>query len=256
MAIRLLKWNASEYDEKHSFVWKYGQDLVEMLAPRSGERILDIGCGTGHLTSMIAKSGANVVGIDNSQDMIDQARKNFPSLEFELAGVEDFTFPYSFDAAFSNAALHWVRSPRNAVRSISKSLKPGGRFVAEFGGKGNVSMVLSALRQSLNRYGDRISNLWYFPSIAEFSKLLEEEGFVTTFAQLFDRPAELEGGENGLESWLRTFVAGLMAELPPKESTQVIREVEERLRSTSFRNGAWVVDYVRIRVAAKKLDQK
>ena len=245
-----MKWNASEYDEKHSFVWKYGQNLIEILAPRSGERILDIGCGTGHLTNTIARSGEYVVGIDNSQEMVDQARKNFPNVEFQLASAEDFASLYPFDAVFSNAALHWVQSPRNAVKSISKSLKQGGRFVAEFGGKGNLTLILEALTHSLGR--DRTSNLWYFPSIAEFSTLLEEEGLITTFAQLFDRSTKLEGGERGLESWLRTFVAGPLAELPAEESARVISEIEDGLRRTQFREGAWFADYVRIRTVARK----
>src|SRR6185503_16789135 len=138
------QWDASLYDEKHSFVWKYGEEVVELLAPKYGERVLDLGCGTGHLTNKIAASGAIVVGIDVSADMIEQARTLYPGLSFEIADGTKFHFADPFDAVFSNAALHWIEEQDRVTDCIARALKPGGRFVAEFGGKDNTQKIKGA----------------------------------------------------------------------------------------------------------------
>src|SRR5690242_15677096 len=123
-------WDAALYDDKHAFVWKQAASLLELLAPQPGERVLDLGCGTGQL----AAAGAEVVGLDHSPAMVEQARRLYPQLRFELGDARRFAFAKPFDAVFSNAALHWVREPEAAIACIRDALKPGGRFVAEFGG--------------------------------------------------------------------------------------------------------------------------
>src|SRR5688572_11002406 len=130
-------WSPQLYEGQHSFVWKYGADLLPLLAPQPGERIIDLGCGTGRLTAQIAESGAEVIGVDRSPEMIGQARQNFPKLRFLLADIASFESPEPADAVFSNAALHWVTDAEAAARNVARSLRPGGRFVAEFGGKRN-----------------------------------------------------------------------------------------------------------------------
>ena len=146
-------WDAGLYDNKHAFVWQYGASLVGLLAPKSGERILDLGCGTGHLTSQIAESGAQVVGLDHSAEMLAQARSAIPELEFVQGDARDFTFAQPFDAVFSNAVLHWIRPPEAVIRCVYDALRPGGRFTAEFGGRGNVRRVLGVLRETAERMG-------------------------------------------------------------------------------------------------------
>jgi SAM-dependent methyltransferase len=136
------KWDASLYEAKHSFVWERGADLLELLAAQPGERILDLGCGTGHLTARIAEAGADVVGLDSSPEMIAEAKRNFPALEFIVGDAREFRFEKPFDAVFSNAMLHWVLEPESVVQSIGEALKTGGRFVAELGGQGNVERVV------------------------------------------------------------------------------------------------------------------
>src|SRR2546423_15463085 len=131
-------WDPGLYDGKHAFVWQYGASLVELLQPRPGERILDLGCGTGHLTAQLAAAGANVLGIDSDAAMIEQARKAYPALHFEQRDARDFHFDEPFDAVFSNAVLHWIKEPERVIVCLRRALKPGGRFVAEFGGRGNV----------------------------------------------------------------------------------------------------------------------
>jgi len=149
-------WNASLYDQKHSFVSEYGKSLIPLLEPQAGESILDIGCGTGHLTKAIAEADAHVVGIDSSASMIETARTTYPDLKFLVADARNFSFPTPFDAVFSNAALHWIPEAEEVVRSIAAALKPGGRFVAEFGGKGNIATIISAFQQSLREVADLV----------------------------------------------------------------------------------------------------
>jgi SAM-dependent methyltransferase len=162
-------WDAEQYEGKHSFVWRLGAGVVELLAPQSGERILDVGCGTGQLTAEIAKQGAQVVGLDSSATMIGQARQNYPGLAFVLGDATSFHFEEPFDAVFSNAALHWVKEADAAAESIGRALKPGGRFVAEFGGHGNTRSVLSALRAALGPESDARCH-WYYPSSASMGR--------------------------------------------------------------------------------------
>ncbi|HEV8253595.1 MAG TPA: methyltransferase domain-containing protein [Vicinamibacteria bacterium] len=245
-------WDAAAYDEKHAFVWRLAADLLELLAPRPGERILDLGCGTGHLTRRIADAGAEVVGLDIDPGMIERARSHYPGLRFERGDAADFAGgPY--DAVFSNAALHWVRDPEAAVRCIAGALRPGGRFVAEFGGKGNVASVLAAVQATLAERGQRgIPSPWYYPSVGEYAALLERHGLEVRQASLFDRPTPLEGGEQGLRDWIgvfgRDFLAGAGDEREP-----FLRGVEARLRPMAFRDGRWIVDYRRIRIVAVRV---
>ena len=150
MTKTLNHWDASLYDQKHSFVSKYGEDLLTLLDAKEGESILDVGCGTGHLASQIAAGGAKVVGIDSSSDMIDEAIKNFPNLKFLVQDARNFDFPEQFDAIFSNATLHWIKEGKeDVVKSVYRHLKPGGRFVAEFGGKGNVGRIVQSTKKCL-----------------------------------------------------------------------------------------------------------
>ena len=131
-------WNSELYQSSHSFVWQYGRDLLVLLNAKPGERILDVGCGTGQLTAEITQFGAEVVGIDYSPDMIATSRKNFPHVRFEVADATALTFDSEFDVVVSNAALHWVRDQPAAIASIARALKPGGRLVLEMGGRGNL----------------------------------------------------------------------------------------------------------------------
>ncbi len=247
------RWDAALYDSRHSFVWKYAAELIELLAPRKGERILDVGCGTGHLAHQISLAGAEVIGLDHSPAMIEQARSHYPQLEFILADAASFQFAEPFDAVFSNAALHWVKPPDQAVNCIARALKPGGRFVAEFGGRGNLQSFHSALRRAREAIGCPVSpeqEPWYFPTIGEYTSLLEQYGLQVRQASFFDRPTPLEDGENGLRNWMEMFGSVFMVGLSPAEQQRLFRSFAEQLRPTQFRAGAWVADYTRIRIVA------
>lgn len=244
-------WNPGLYDASHSFVWKLGAALIELLAPQHGERILDLGCGTGHLTAQIAASGAEVVGIDSSAEMIAQARQAYPALPFEVADARSFSLPGAFDAVFSNAVLHWVKQPEAAIDRIRAALTPGGRFVAEFGGKGNTRQMVEALLQQGAAFGIHdYETPWYYPGIADYSSLLERHGFEVTFATLFDRPTPLEG-EEGLRNWFRMFAGSLLARLPAEDCERFLAGLETELRPALFRDGTWFADYRRLRIIAR-----
>ena len=246
-------WNSALYDAKHAFVFGYGEELVEILAPERGERVLDVGCGTGHLTKKIAESGALVIGLDSSPEMIAAARSNYPDIEFRLADAANFKFDESFDAVFSNAALHWVKRAEGAVRCTSEALTQFGRFVVEFGGYGNVKLVTSAFESSVREAtGAEVQAVNYYPGIAEYSTLLERYGLEVQSALLFDRPTRLEGGESGLRGWIDMFRGSLLAGVPAGDRERVLAATEAKAREKLFRDGSWWADYRRLRIVAVK----
>jgi trans-aconitate methyltransferase len=249
-------WNANLYDDKHNFVFKYGEDVVKLLDPLRGERILDLGCGTGYLTNLIAQAGARVVGIDKAAAMIERARAAYPDLDFRIVSATDFHFDTPFDAVFSNATLHWVLDKNSAVDRMAQALRPGGRLILEMGGKGNVEEIVVATRKVLTRHGyysNAATQLWYFPSLSEYTTLLEKKGFRVRFAAHFDRPTELKDTENGIKDFLKMFGNAFFNNIPDTEIGIILGEVQEAVRPTNYRNGVWYGNYKRLRIAATKL---
>ena len=247
-------WDAGLYDEKHSFVWKLAADLLELLAPKKDEKILDVGCGTGHLSAKIAAAGAQVTGIDLSPDMIAQARTEHPAIDFEVADARSLKYANEFDAVFSNATLHWICDPEPAIHSISNALHKGGRFVAEFGGKGNVAGLMSAIQRAWENLHPPVAlpRVWYYPSLAEYAGALEKHGLEVTYATLFDRPTPLEDGSRGLANWLNMFGAPFFHALPENLAEKWKQEVANEARYDLFRDGHWVLDYRRLRIVAHR----
>ena len=247
------RWNAGLYESKHAFVWKYGAALLELLAPQSGERILDLGSGTGHLTAQLAAAGTDVIGLDQSPAMLEQAQRAYPQLRFVLGDARDFAFAEPFDAIFSNATLHWIKEPERVIACVRRALKPGGRFVAEFGGKGNVRAIHTTAANAARTVAGII---WeppnYFPSIGEYTGLLERGGLEVTYAHLFDRPTPLEG-EEGMRDWIIMFWGDLLNVIPSEKRDSFWRHIETELRPTLIRDGKWFADYRRLRIVATRL---
>jgi trans-aconitate methyltransferase len=247
------QWNAAQYDAKHAFVYEKAKGLVDLLAPHAGERILDLGCGTGTLTAEIAKRGAEICGVDQSQEMISQARKKFPTLKFEVLDARELRFSAEFDAVFSNAVLHWIPEAKQVIAGVAHALKPGGRFVAEFGGKGNLQRLVEGFHRAFSAMGmrepDGVSP-WFYPSAGEYADLLEKHGLEVREASLFDRPTMLEDGERGLENWIRLFRQAFLEKMGEQNAQRWIREVERQCRVELFKNGGWELDYRRLRIAA------
>jgi len=201
-------WNPDRYESDHSYVYEYGKSLIDML-PKEGQRILDIGCGTGRLTKEIDRRGPEAVGIDNSEEMVQKARQNHPEVDFLIGDARGLSFECEFDAVFSNAALHWIpeKDQSDVISSIADSVRDGGRFVAELGGSGNIHRILGAIREELEYRGYEYKKRWYFPSIGEYTHMLEKH-FEVRRAELFYRPTKL-GGEDGLRSWLKMYGDGM-----------------------------------------------
>jgi trans-aconitate methyltransferase len=248
------KWNAGLYDAKHAFVWEKAKGVVDLLAAKSGERILDLGCGTGALTAEIAACGAHVIGADRSAEMIEQARKKFPAIQFEVCDARVLPFSNEFDAVFSNAALHWIPEAERVIQGVARALRPGGRFVAEFGGEGNVQHVIAAIETALTECGisSNGANPWYYPSVAEYASLLEKHGLEVREAALFERPTKLEDGDRGLELWITMFGETFLQRVPPNASDNVLRAVERVARPTLWKADHWELDYRRLRIEARK----
>lgn len=247
-------WNAELYEARHSFVWRLGQGVLDLLAPQPGERILDLGCGPGQLTEKIAASGATVVGLDSSPDMIAQARQNYPKLRFVLQDAGAMTFSDEFDAVFSNAALHWMLDARGVAEKIAQALRKGGRLIAELGGKGNIALIERALSEVLPRYHDDGAGApqrTFFPSVGEYSAILESCGLEVQRAELFDRRTPLEG-EDGMRNWLQQFSSYKFESVAKTRRPAAVDEVVRLLRPNLYRDGQWWADYRRLRVAAIK----
>jgi trans-aconitate methyltransferase len=245
-------WNPTLYDDRAAFVSELASDLVVWLRPQWGERILDLGCGTGTLTAAIARQGAAVTGVDRSAEMIATAREKYEGVRFEVADGQELTYGNEFDAVFSNAALHWMPRADDVVRGVERALVPGGRFVAELGGAGCVATVVKAVAEILAEWQvDAAPYLsWYFPSPGRYAGLLETHGLVPREVRYFERPTPM-AGEDGLSAWLGLFQPNLMSDLGSRWP-ELCEKASKRCRAALFRDGQWVLDYVRLRVVATK----
>jgi trans-aconitate methyltransferase len=250
-----MKWNADLYDDKHGFVSQFGSSVVELLDVKPGEFILDLGCGTGDLAKQIQQAGADVTGFDYSAEMIAQARFKYPEISFEVADAANFQVEYQYDAVFSNATLHWVHNAAGAIKSVYEALKPGGRFVAEMGGKGNIGKLRSAIKQVLQKHGytnQAETQIWYFPSVGEYASLLERGGFRVTYAIHFDRKTPLQDGDKGVAKWIEMFGSQYFTGIPEGERPQLLKEITELLEPHYNESGQWYADYKRLRFKAIK----
>lgn len=246
------QWDPAEYAKKAGFVSDLGRPVVELLAPAAGERILDLGCGDGVLTAAIVETGAEVVGVDSSPGMVAAAHKR--GIDARLADAYELPFDAEFDAVFSNAALHWMTQPGEVVRGVARALRPGGRFVGEFGGHGNVAAIVTALVAAWEQSGaaEEPPRPWYFPTAEEYAQLLAEHGLEVETITLFPRPTRLTAG---IESWLETFAGPFVNALPLEERVCYVDRVIRLLRrSLCDASGNWTADYVRLRFRASLSD--
>jgi SAM-dependent methyltransferase len=243
-------WRADLYERNARFVPELGQPVVALLAPRAGERILDLGCGDGVLTESIAQAGASVLGVDAAPDLIAAARKR--GIDAQLVDAHALPFDGEFDAVFSNAALHWMTRPDDVIAGVRRALKPGGRFVAECGGHGNVAAVRVALTAVLRqlRPHDAVNDPWYFPHADEYARRLTAQNFTVEQIALIPRPTLLP---TGMAAWLETFAGAFFAPLSPAEretaSAAAVDLLAPALRDADDR---WFADYVRLRFVATR----
>jgi len=241
-------WNSEAYRRHAPFVPTLGAAVLELLAPRPGERVLDLGCGEGTLTQQIVDRGAIVVGIDSSQDMIDAARAR--GLDARLVNAEALTFEDEFDAVFSNAALHWIRNQDALLAGVARALRRGGRFVAEFGGNGNVAAIEAAVQGALARRALQPQARRYYPTVDEYRGRLAAHGFTVQEMALIPRPTPLP---TGIRGWLAIFERSTLDRLGA-DAESAVDEIEEQLRSVLCdATGRWTADYIRLRFSAVKV---
>ncbi|MCI0429410.1 MAG: class I SAM-dependent methyltransferase [Rhodospirillales bacterium] len=242
------RWDPQAYAAHARFVSELGQPLVDLLAPRAGERLLDLGCGDGALTERLAALGCAVVGVDASPEQVAAARSR--GLDARVMDGERLAFKAEFDAVFSNAALHWMTDADAVLAGIHRALKAGGRFVGEMGGQGNIARIAEALTRGLRRRRLPRELPWYFPSAEEYRAKLQAAGFAVAEIVLFPRPTPLPGD---IAAWLEIFASALLARLPADQRPDFIAELREALRPHLQQpDGSWVADYVRLRFRAVK----
>ena len=243
-ALSTSKWDPADYAKVGGFVAELGQAALDLLDPQPGEHILDVGCGDGTLTVKIVERGATVTGIDNSLEMIGAAREK--GLDARLMDAADMKFSESFDAAFSNATLHWVLEKEQAARAIFRALKSGGRFAGEMGGEGNIRKLREALDEELiiRGYAPPVEAGNWYASPEEFAAVYEAAGFCEIDARLIERPTPLD---HGVAAWVTTFRKGWLdrAQVPEEERTDIATAVAGRF-------GSDIADYVRLRFIMRK----
>lgn len=244
-------WTAAGYDRNGRFVAELAEDVFRLLDPKPGERILDLGCGDGALTEKLAATGASVLGVDSSPELLASAAAR--GLDVKLGDGARLAFRSEFDAVFSNAALHWMRDQDAVLAGVRAALRPGGRFVAEMGGHGNVAAIRAALQAVLAPYGidaeEESGNLFFTP--AEYEALLSRHGFEVHTVALVPRPTPLP---TGIEGWLATFRQALLAKLAAEQQAEVLGQVSRILHPIlRDRSGAWHADYVRLRFSASAI---
>ncbi|MCW8914727.1 MAG: class I SAM-dependent methyltransferase [Magnetovibrio sp.] len=243
-------WSPETYLRHGVFVSLLGEPVVQVLNPKEDEKILDVGCGEGILTEKIIESGAKVLGIDNSAELIAGAHER--GLNVAALDALDMTFDNEFDAVFSNAALHWMSPLSKVFEKIFKALKPGGRFVAEMGGSGNIQSIRMALYNALTMrgYDPTLYDPWSYLGDSSARMMLERAGFEVRSCTLIRRPTELDGD---IGPWLETFAGSFMQAIPDDQHESVIDQVRDALQPTLFDpNNKWVADYVRLRFKAVK----
>lgn len=243
-------WAADAYDKNARFVSDLGNEVLNWLAPKAGEHILDLGCGDGALTEKLVQAGANVLGADSSESLLAAAKAR--GLNVCFVDGQALDFDGEFDAVFSNAALHWMTRAEDVVKGVARALKGGGRFVAEFGGHGNVAAVVTALRAVAKHHGfdPALAAGWFYPTADEYRALLEAHGFDVERIGLFPRPTPLPTGMRG---WLGTFRKAYFEQWPEAKRATAMDEIESLLApALRDRAGNWTADYVRLRVRAIK----
>jgi len=243
-------WTPETYLRNAAFVPELGKSVLGLLAPQPGERILDLGCGEGLLSAQIKAIGADILAIDFSPNQVEGAQAR--GVEATVMDGRELPFKNEFDAVFSNAALHWMAPISKVFEGVAKALKPGGRFVAEMGGSGNVASIRTALYDALQSRGVNpcLHDPWVFPEHNDVKQMLVKAGFKVEKLKTFSRPTDLPGD---IEGWLHTFSSSFLKGIDETEHDTLLDEIRQALKPQLLNaDGVWVADYVRLQFKAVK----
>ena len=241
------RWNADKYNKHADFVSNLAFPVIELLDPQKDEHILDLGCGDGTLAVEIEKFNSKVIAVDLSESMVTKTKEK--GIKASVMSATELSFEDEFDAVFSNAVLHWVKEDDKAIKKISKALKNKGRFIAEFGGYGNIKYLTDAMQEVFQKHDDfgDFNNPWNFPKESRYKKLLEANGFVVEYIELIPRPTKIDD----ISNWLDIFANGIISHLTNEQQNQFKKEVRDILKSKIYSDkDGWIVDYVRLRLKA------
>lgn len=244
------EWNADDYQTHAAFVPKLTDAVLQLLAPQAHETILDLGCGDGTLSQRIAESGCQLHAIDASPDMVRSARDK--GIEAQVRDAQKLNLPEIYDAVFSNAALHWMTQPDAVITAVWNALKPGGRFVGELGGEGNIQTLVDAMTDSFLRHPDFGSyrNPWFFPNAVQYQQLLQQQGFAVETCIFERRPTQVG---NSIRGWLEVFTDGITHSLSSAQTQTFYDEIETALQPhLDPITGQLTLDYMRLRFKATK----
>jgi trans-aconitate methyltransferase len=241
-------WNPESYARDARFVSDLAEPLLQILDPKPGELILDLGCGDGTLGEKIA-ARSNLVGVDSSMPFLKSACGR--DLTVVQMDGQQLALKRCFDAVFSNAALHWMKRPEKVLESVADCLKRFGRFVGEFGGKGNVETIRKALHAGLRKRSIDPWQVdpWYYPAPEDYAELLKTFGFYVDCIELIPRPTKLPGD---IVQWLELFAQPFTKSVADADKQGFVHEVRDALECQLRQSdGCWYADYVRLRFKAE-----
>ena len=239
IAAKIMKWNAADYAANSVVQQTWARELIARLPLRGGEQVLDVGCGDGKVTAEMAHHlrRGSAIGIDASPQMIEFARRtfpseNFPNLEFQVMDAREIRFTERFDLVFSNAALHWMEDHRAFLRGAASVLKPGGRLVVSCGGKGNAQDVFVAARPEMRlwrwrEFFRRMPKPYFFYTPADYRRWLPRFGFKTLDIRLAPKDATYDG-RGGFVAWMSTTWLPYVQRVPENQREEFIAAVTSR----------------------------
>lgn len=246
----MSEWNAVLYDNKHDFVAEYGKGLLEFVPKNKNQSILDLGCGTGTLTSQLANFADTVIGVDSSANMIEKAQKQYADIKFMVCDALSLPFEKQFDVVFSNAVFHWIADHNALLNQVHKVLKSNGLLACEFGANGNIATIENAFMNVCRNFGYEYNPKFNFPTSEHFADLLKKNGFMIDKIYDYDRPIPLKDNERGLANWIKQFFASDLELMSEKVQDEIIKKVEDLTKESLWNGSKWTADYRRLRVIA------
>ena len=246
----MSEWNAVLYDDKHNFVSEYGKGLLEFIPKNKNQSILDLGCGTGKLTSQLIDFAGTVIGVDSSENMIERAKKQYSNIKFMVCDALNLPFEKQFDVVFSNAVFHWISNHNALLKQIHKVLKPNGLLICEFGANGNIATIENAFMNVCKDAGYIYTPKFNFSTKENFANLLKNNDFVIDKIYDYDRPTPLKDNEKGLSNWMKQFFSSNLELMSEKMQYEIIEKVEDLTRKSLWNGNKWIADYRRLRVVA------